>query len=87
MDAPITDEELLELARGMAYDTATLLGDYARRLNPQSARHLRNVVHVLTECATDLPHYAKATPDTSARREQASEASKAAAVQPHRAKA
>lgn len=84
MDAPITDEALREIARGMAFDTATLLEDVSRRLHPASARHVRNVVHILRECANELPRYAKAPTDTSASRERASEASQAQAVQPQR---
>lgn len=57
MDAHrVSDAELLEAARGMAYDTATLLEDVARRLPVPHSVHVRNVATNLRRTADTLEH-------------------------------
>lgn len=64
MDAPhVTDAELLEIAKGMAYDTATLLEDVARRLPVPQSVHVLNVAVNLRRTADALP-----SPDPSTSR-------------------
>lgn len=55
MDArPVTDAELLDIARGMAYDTATVWEDLSRRLPMPIRVQVRNVAQVLKQTADDL---------------------------------
>lgn len=60
MDAPepISTDELVTLTRGMAYDTATLLEDVARRAQGRRAIYLRNIAAELKRCADDMADYA-----------------------------
>lgn len=60
MDAPepISTDELVTLTRGMAYDTATLLEDVARRMSGRRTIYLRNVAAELRRTADDMGHYA-----------------------------
>lgn len=68
MDAPepISTEELVTLTRGMAYDTATLLEDVARRMQGGRVVYLRNVVAELKRCANEMATYADTSPDPPA---------------------
>lgn len=74
-------DDIVDIAQGMAYDTATLLEDVARR-RPEQAVHLRNLAHVLRQTADSFDADPSTNPPTGG--ERASEASEGAAVQSKR---
>lgn len=67
MEAPhqtITDAELIEIARGMACDTATVFEDAARRV-PQHAFTLYRLAGEMRTVSRDLAHVPTPTTDAS----------------------